>query len=88
MKTNLQKEEAANDLLDKMNAVIISADEKHKRVVARYLSLANKKLQYLMTDLDTPATFGLIGGSFAIKENFEIKFGTFCAESEPVFIKV
>ena len=71
-------------LCDRMNAVIKSARKDQKPFVTRYLSLANRKLTKIF---DKTGSWGVIGASCSIRENYERKFGPFVPMGNCVFQK-
>lgn len=63
-------------ILDKMKSVIDTAEKDHEIQVNRFLCLANRRLHKLINE--TPGiTWAVIGGSLAIKQQYECKFGIF-----------
>ena len=72
------------DLFDKMKRVIDSSKLTQKLIVARYLSLANRRLHVEVEKSKRPMV--IAGASQGLKRRYEDKFGKFLYESE--FIRV
>jgi hypothetical protein len=72
-------------LLSKMNTVIKTTPVKQKAVAARYISLANRRLNQYIGSSGHAQVWFIIGASMAIEENWEDKFGIWKSESNPIF---
>lgn len=71
-------------IMDKMVKVLKNSREEDTKQLTRYFSLANKQLQENCLNMTSSDVFGIVGGSLAIKESYENKFGLFVPMSTPV----
>ena len=65
-------------LCDRMARVIDTSEVKHRRVAARFISLANRRLH------QSPDIWDVMGMSFGIRDRWKNKFGAFNIEPEPI----
>ena len=63
--------EKAKKILDSINRIIETSSVKHRKVVERYISLANRQLH------KEQDVWVVIGASLALQAKFEKKFGPF-----------
>lgn len=69
------------ELMDKMARMIDETPLEQKKVLERWLSLANRRLH---EEFEKTGDWGIIGGSMALELNFEKRFGTFRAQEEAI----
>jgi len=69
--------EDAMTLFEKMKRLIDTSSIEDKKIVERYLSLANREI-HTYSDIKNPCNmFGIVGASMGLKCRFESKFGDF-----------
>lgn len=80
------KNTEAKNILTKMTKVVQSSRKEHKAVVARYLSLANRRLHEIINN-GCAEPFVVAGTSTSIQNDYIDKFGAFFPASKPVIRK-
>ena len=70
-----------NDILNKMKKLIETTPVEHKDVLERWISLANVSLH---KEFDERGNWAILGGSLALKQAFETKFGTFSVQNKAI----
>lgn len=82
---NIQKFNDFHVYLDNMKKMIDTSDVKFKKVVTRYIGLNNRILNKIF---EKSGDWGIIGGSVAIENLYEDKFGSYIPENELILFNI